>query len=200
MIKELTSVSIDEVFDLYMGHNTLQGVHKDSAFYHHKIKGESRDDEWKAYYAEKLDDPTFHSFGEFNEEGMMRAFVNTHEWGPYHPTIWNLDRMVSSKYVPQTKSHGGIYWPDSVIDLVNYAVDFYEQKGYDTVYTLRTAAISTWMPITDVADCKLSKYKSERVEFISAFGKAANTVLAEKVSLNTNLTTPQYIIKLARPY
>ena len=194
MITRLFIEDFDKLYQVYSEHATFQGLPAISSFWtiKHKIK-----DAWHEFHSTAILDNNNYYFADI-ENNKILAFVIFRKWIQNGIPVCTLSWMVSNKQEILLKSHGGAYWPDSIINIVNYAVDLFDKEGITTFYTFRTKANSKWIPISSLSACILSTYTEKAIEHILAGEYSVDPDVRKYVS-TARLSTAQVLVRFTKP-
>lgn len=197
-IRRLTLDDAAAVCAIHREIKSYQGLPKQSSFYTFPGGWDHHTDlHWKPFYAETVVDPAYLYLGYFIDDVLV-SFIKCNRWKTDAGNeAVTLGLMISTNTISLPKTHGGKFWNDTIVELINYAVDLFEAQGIHEWYTLRTAANKNWVPITAVNGCKLGSYSSTMVEDIG-FNTSSIPQYLKNIS-NVKFTTKQQIWKLTKP-
>lgn len=144
------------------------------------------------YHINRLENnPDDHMFGYEDNERII-AFLDTFAWPDGEN--FTLSTSSSDQDYFQKKSENS-RWPHSIISLVNYAIFYYQNKGFKTAWTIRPN-VDNWIPYAEAEKCILKQFQSEVVDIIPA-----NTTPLDKYKLilSNKLPVEQQVIKIMLP-
>lgn len=191
----LTVDNFDQIFAMYTSHTTFQGLPRKASIWLYETNW---DEGWYHYHLETFDNPRYYWFGDV-EDGIIKNFIQYETWTKNGEQVVSNGWTVSNKTVIHKKSYGQKYRSDSLIDVSNYAVDFFEAMGIYTIYhTVRGASASPdgWS-VERIPQAKLYYYKRELVEEVPA-GKLPVDIDLVTYVIHHRKTIAQTIYKLTK--
>jgi hypothetical protein len=191
-IRRLTYDDAENVVSVFLKHTKFQNMPKSVTMASiHDTEAESEmtlfDRIMSRDLPEDMKDPDAYWFGNFNNSGILTAYVRFKFWldDEVNENCWTMGLMCRNKDITPLYTYGQSKIPDDIIDIINYAIDIAEKQNMRIGYSLVQDAVpdthqNAWLRIVDTVDSsrlKISKdkYKHEVVENIPAgeFSKVA---------------------------
>jgi hypothetical protein len=163
-VRRLTVDDFDHIFDIYAGHTTFQGLPKTASIF----KENNWDERWYNYHLKTFDNPNYYWFGDAQGD-LIKSLIQYETWTKNGEAVVSNGWHLTNKEVFLPKSYGQKFWSDSIIDVCNYAVDFFEDMNINTCYaTVRgeKALPDGWVAIASIRQCRLYNYTSQLIEEI----------------------------------
>ncbi len=200
-IRKITAEDWPQVYEMYLGHNSYHGLPKQAAFHHHNIDEWNK--KWHDGYLNALlaNYPNVIWFGDVVDD-IIHTVVQIELWTTEEgKRVATNGQYISNKKVDLAKTFGQKYWPDSIINVSNHAVNYIEQNGIDTIYATRrgiTANFDGWLPLYVLPQSKLSHYTCDLVEHIPAGEYATDPYIQRHVN-KVLKSIAQSVYKLTKP-
>jgi hypothetical protein len=197
-IRRMGTADADAMYDIHVNTHSFQGLHK-KASYATQLGGyQTHSDVFKDFFLSTCERPDYEYLGYFSDKGELLSFIKFNRWTQENGRkAVTMGIIMSTNKIALPKSHGGKYWNDTLIELINYAFDKFEAEGVMDWFTQRTLTNKAWVPITAAPGVKLGTYVSTMVEEIG-FGTSDNPEFLKNVD-NVSFSTRQGIFKLTKP-
>lgn len=103
-------------------------------------------------------------YGNFDVYDQLNAFLIFHKWWNYEEKIYSMNLFCSKAGQEYPKTYDGVI-PDIRIDMINYAVASFEERGYNTLYYMTVDDDNIKLP-QDNLHCVLSNYNVSLFKYV----------------------------------
>lgn len=103
-------------------------------------------------------------YGHFDVYGQLNAFLIFHKWWNYEEKIYSMNLFCSKAGQQYAKTYDGVI-PDIRIDMINYAVASFEERGYNIMYYMTVDNDKIKLP-QDNTYCRLFDYETQLFKYV----------------------------------